>query len=530
MQQSNVIALLGLSLAAVYLVGQRWVNGLESIRIEQGEAPLAIPALLGKLEGYDFDGYWEDRNGQINKTLPTLTSCEGPSRMHVSVENYDIYALPNFMAMQVNIDTQYCFQFRFSSANSPSSNLHLLVNIAKSDLRSEIAVEKKISIKPIDRPKVECLANLTIAIDSHKFAETSKLEDLGISFQMKSEDKSCNFDMAVKYKYDDYHNNKQVIKFLIFSFLIEIFDFVVIMMVIFQFERFEYICKTQSIIFWTSVAMFNCLFCFIHIYFSTDNIDKLSLFFVNAIFNFINFSLIILRVLHKIGKVQLTALSANHGALAQKKYIAIFYLKVYLVILLGLILGIQNFQSQFVIVLCASLFSIQLFSLALINRRLFPSMCAHFSLTASKLLFVFYYKMISQNTGKVDQSSLFFGLFILLGSGMVYCWQKSIGPRLFLSRLLNRGEIFDYFSASNRDLGSEDVCAICYSDLKSEVAVDWKAENAEFSQTVQEFVNHKKFALMWTPCGHFFHAPCLLTFMSYKMNCPICRTGLPELE
>lgn len=32
---------------------------------------------------------------------------------------------------------------------------------------------------------------------------------------------------------------------------------------------------------------------------------------------------------------------------------------------------------------------------------------------------------------------------------------------------------------------------------------------------------------MLTPCDHIFHTPCLLQWMNFKMECPICRRQLP---
>jgi hypothetical protein len=34
---------------------------------------------------------------------------------------------------------------------------------------------------------------------------------------------------------------------------------------------------------------------------------------------------------------------------------------------------------------------------------------------------------------------------------------------------------------------------------------------------------------MVTPCRHVFHSKCLEAAMRYRLQCPICREGLPPL-
>lgn len=35
--------------------------------------------------------------------------------------------------------------------------------------------------------------------------------------------------------------------------------------------------------------------------------------------------------------------------------------------------------------------------------------------------------------------------------------------------------------------------------------------------------------VMSAPCRHKFHSPCLIYWMTIKMECPICRNPLPPL-
>lgn len=58
-------------------------------------------------------------------------------------------------------------------------------------------------------------------------------------------------------------------------------------------------------------------------------------------------------------------------------------------------------------------------------------------------------------------------------------------------------------------------CAICYTHL-------------EMYPTGQGPVDRSKY--MVTPCGHHFCSSCLQTWMEEKMECPVCRQGLPGLS
>lgn len=531
LKQSKMIQAFALGLAVTFFAIRTYIFSIEPIKIILPKDDNSISALLTAIERYEFHGFWQDKSQKINKTLASLSSFEGVSRMRVSVEKFDMYSLSYFSKLPMSSEPQFCFQFRFSSPEAPANFLHYIANIPQTDINDHFTIEKKISIKQSDRPKINCVTHLDIKIENEKFLQTNRLEDIAINFQMESSDPNCEMDLSVVYRYDDYHNNKEVFSFLIFSFLIATFDFVVILLAILQFDRFNYTCKSQSVVFWTGLAMFNCLFCFIHIYDATDNLDKVSFFFLNAVFNFVNFSLIILKVLHKIGKVQLIAVSNTDNPFAPRKYIAIFYLKVYIVILFGLIEGIQNCQNTILIYIASSLFYVQLFTLAQMNKRMFPSMVIHFSLTTSKLLFLLGFKKVSSDPrSSFDFFSTTSSIIILLSSLIIYTMQKEIGPRLVFSRMFGNSEQFDYFSANKKSLVDDDVCSICFSDIKTEVAVDWSVQMPDLSHSFQEFIKSKKQPLMMTPCNHLFHASCLLTFMSYKMSCPICRTDLPEID
>lgn len=57
-------------------------------------------------------------------------------------------------------------------------------------------------------------------------------------------------------------------------------------------------------------------------------------------------------------------------------------------------------------------------------------------------------------------------------------------------------------------------CSICMSEIPLYV------------EDVQETHNVDKYTYMVTPCNHIFHTECLENWMSYKLQCPVCRSPL----
>lgn len=154
----------------------------------------------------------------------------------------------------------------------------------------------------------ECDFVFRFRLDDSLFIATKAVKDLRFNVGFSSDSEECQMDVRLALRYDDNRNNRESTKYMVLAFLVALYDFILIVYTMLQFESYEFLCKSQSVIFWTGVGMYNCLLCFVNIYFSTENMDKVSLYFILAIFNFANFSFVILRILHKIGRVHIGAL------------------------------------------------------------------------------------------------------------------------------------------------------------------------------------------------------------------------------
>lgn len=102
--------------------------------------------------------------------------------------------------------------------------------------------------------------------------------------------------------------------------------------------------------------------------------------------------------------------------------------------------------------------------------------------------------------------------------------QHNYHPVLTLKELEN-GFALDVISSLKPGDGAlasmcEMDCAICMSTLTFPVVGDAK-EGKSYEKMMK--------ATMVTPCHHIFHTTCLEDWMSYKLQCPVCRSALPPL-
>ncbi|ODV78883.1 uncharacterized protein CANTADRAFT_90001 [Suhomyces tanzawaensis NRRL Y-17324] len=65
------------------------------------------------------------------------------------------------------------------------------------------------------------------------------------------------------------------------------------------------------------------------------------------------------------------------------------------------------------------------------------------------------------------------------------------------------------------------TCPICMTELELPILVDGNNKEA------RKRINNKEYVI--TPCHHIFHAECMENWMKYKLQCPVCREGLPPI-
>jgi hypothetical protein len=105
------------------------------------------------------------------------------------------------------------------------------------------------------------------------------------------------------------------------------------------------------------------------------------------------------------------------------------------------------------------------------------------------------------------------------------------GPRLFLNTWLKSSKVYNYFQMSgpSSTSQSENECPICYRMEKEIVPMDKIEDVPYLSSRAKDYIGKNNIQIMKTPCGHTFHAVCLLTSMSYRHACPVCKRRLPNV-
>ena len=119
---------------------------------------------------------------------------------------------------------------------------------------------------------------------------------------------------------------------------------------------------------------------------------------------------------------------------------------------------------------------------------------------------------------------------ILLSSILFILIQEFRGSRSMVPSIFPLPHCFDYHSLDSTLLHSSSLsheCAICFNVIRKDNAI---APSMPFSFTstppVQKVVRVNE--LMQTPCGHLFDTKCLEKWIETKLECPVCRSRIPE--
>ena len=310
MSQKLFVFSLAISLSLAYFFSSYIISQIAKTKLEFDDWEQAD--IISSIERFDFTGVWLDRSNTFGTPMNRFKTNNGTAHLQIRCDPFD-YTAFNFANITFEPSTTFWLNILLNDGFSMFSASKFLMRVKILGLKKG---QNQVSVhfRPSGTPKLQSPSvgvNLTLFMGTEKVKRSKLLEDLDIKISLFSNEPDSEMDLLLRLNYNNYFNTQGVFRFLTFGFLTGMFEMALLFHIIIHFERRESLCKDQSVIFWTALGMFNCLFCFINITDSTENMQNMSYFFINSMINFINFGLVILRILHRIGKVQLSEILAN---------------------------------------------------------------------------------------------------------------------------------------------------------------------------------------------------------------------------
>ncbi len=310
MVRPNITIVLGSGMLAIYFLSCFFIGGIQKTQIQPPS--WSSQDILTDIQKYDFNGAWFETGRNSMTSISDFRHTNGTAFMRIFA---DPTSLTSLKIGNFTLDDNNPFQlhvrlndgFEFSTSKF---DMNLKFDSVHEKENNIVMNQKKIVG---GKNKVEnCSYNVNLRLVKERLKKTKFLEDLVLTLKINSRTPNCETSLNIKFNYNSFQSNQRIFKFLTFSLLIGIYEMILIFLVILKFEANENSCKSQGVIFWTSVGMFNCLFCFVSITATGDHSERVVIFFLNSLIHFANFAIIVLKILHKIGRVQLTEIVSQN--------------------------------------------------------------------------------------------------------------------------------------------------------------------------------------------------------------------------
>lgn len=174
-----------------------------------------------------------------------------------------------------------------------------------------------------------------------------------------------------------------------------------------------------------------------------------------------------------------------------RKYILKFYLKIYFMVLMGLVFGSQYFKDPIVMLLSTLMFGFQIGHIFLMNTRILPSFDLHFGLTCAKTFFFCYFKTRPDNFMRIpcNVPLSLLCLLLLAAQFIIYRLQNKVGPRLKFLNLVSSEDGYKYFKSDELLVSNETKdCPICFEDLSEHIEFESPAEKLEQASLIVDYL------------------------------------------
>ena len=185
-----------------------------------------------------------------------------------------------------------------------------LFEIDSSSKKSKIKMKKKFTLIRPRSMRSQCKFELEIELFWKTFLKTSLLDDLRAKLILNSKTPECKVSILAHLGYNTYETTKRAKEYVSFAVAIAVFEIFLVMLAVWKIESNDFLSQSESQTFWTMHAVFSCLFCFLNVFFWMENqTSSFFLFFFMLLFgNFFSFSLLILRLLYRIGRCKIQRL------------------------------------------------------------------------------------------------------------------------------------------------------------------------------------------------------------------------------
>jgi hypothetical protein len=303
MKASTLAIGLALLMTTFYFIASFYISKIEKIKISPKTWDTGD--IIEAVQNYDLNGVWFDKSDKFLSTVPYFHQRNGTVHVMLEKENRDISEIRNLNMTEQN-QTGYYVDISLNDGYNALEG-KFLFRLKMPTLNSttgEIRVQRK-KLSNYEMTSQDCVLKIAMKVIPDRAKKSNYLEDLSFIFFINSNDPSCEMDLYLNFSYNNNESNQGVFRFLIFGFLFGFYQMVLLLYIIIRIESNDNVCKYQGVVFWTSIGMFSCLFCFTNISGSAYNTEKFGFFLINSIISFVNFAIVILKILHRIGRVYL---------------------------------------------------------------------------------------------------------------------------------------------------------------------------------------------------------------------------------
>lgn len=171
-----------------------------------------------------------------------------------------------------------------------------------------LKLKKKVYLSGRLRQRTECELLVSLKFHNKQFVQTGVLEDLRVRLEVRSRAPGCELDLVGYFGFNTYNRSVKSRAYLAVSLALALFEFLLISHLVGSLEASDYLCSSQSVLFWTLNAALSCLFCFVNVFFCVENLANVAFFLALASLHFCNFSMLVLRLLYCIGRQRLSRL------------------------------------------------------------------------------------------------------------------------------------------------------------------------------------------------------------------------------